>query len=178
MNFLVNVKIKTLIRSDPHFHSTEKCAKYRKFLLRLHCSLLLCSLLLPWLHCTHQNRRYHAVHLTRSSPAPTISSLLHRARVLLHTGAWASAALLTYLLTKLQKQLLTYLLTKLQKLKNSNSSTLAHQVALIESCTQRVHDWLLNNGLHLNPTKSEAIAFSIQGPNHLRPWQNPLHPSQ
>ena len=41
----------------------------------------------------------------------------------------------------------------------TNSSTLAHQVALIESCTQRVHDWLLNNGLHLNPTKSEAIAF-------------------
>ena len=40
----------------------------------------------------------------------------------------------------------------------TNSSTLAHQVALIESCTQRVHDWLLNNGLHLNPTKSEAIA--------------------
>ena len=51
---------------------------------------------LPWLHCTnHQNRRYHAVHLTRSSPAPTISSLLHPAWVLLHTGAWASAALLT-----------------------------------------------------------------------------------
>ena len=23
----------------------------------------------------------------------------------------------------------------------------------------RVHDWLLNNGLHLNPSKSEAIAF-------------------
>ena len=41
----------------------------------------------------------------------------------------------------------------------TNSSTLAHQVALIESCTQRVHDWLLNNGLHLNPTKSDAIAF-------------------
>ena len=31
--------------------------------------------------------------------APTISSLSHLARVLLHTGAWASAALLTYLLT-------------------------------------------------------------------------------
>ena len=38
-------------------------------------------------------------------------------------------------------------------------STLAHQVASIESCTQRVHNWLLNNGLHLNPSKSEAIAF-------------------
>ena len=42
---------------------------------------------------------YYAVHLTRSSPAPTISSHSHRAWVLLHTGAWASAALLTYLLT-------------------------------------------------------------------------------
>ena len=41
----------------------------------------------------------------------------------------------------------------------TNSSSLAHQVALIESCTQRVNDWLLNNGLHLNPSKSEAIAF-------------------
>ena len=50
--------------------------------------------------CTnHQNRRYHAVHLTRSSPAPTISSLSHLVRVLLHTDAWVSAALLTYLLT-------------------------------------------------------------------------------
>ena len=42
----------------------------------------------------------------------------------------------------------------------ANSSTLAAQIASIESCTQRVHDWLLNNGLHLNPSKSEAIAFS------------------
>ena len=41
----------------------------------------------------------------------------------------------------------------------TNFSTLAHQVASIESCTQRVHNWLLNNGLHLNPSKSEAIAF-------------------
>ena len=41
----------------------------------------------------------------------------------------------------------------------TNMSTLAHQVALIESCTQRIHNWLLNNGLHLNPSKSEAIAF-------------------
>ena len=39
-------------------------------------------------------------------------------------------------------------------------STLMAQIASIESCTQRVHDWLLNNGLHLNPSKSEAIAFS------------------
>ena len=41
----------------------------------------------------------------------------------------------------------------------TNLSTLADQVASIESCTQRVHNWLLNNGLHLNPSKSEAIAF-------------------
>ena len=36
---------------------------------------------------------------------------------------------------------------------------LAAQIAAIESCTQRVHNWLLNNGLHLNPSKSEAIVF-------------------
>ena len=41
----------------------------------------------------------------------------------------------------------------------TNASTLVHQVASIESCTQRVHNWLLNNGLYLNPSKSEAIAF-------------------
>ena len=41
----------------------------------------------------------------------------------------------------------------------TNSSTLTTQIASIESCTQRVHNWLLNNGLHLNPSKSEAIAF-------------------
>ena len=41
----------------------------------------------------------------------------------------------------------------------TNLFTLAHKVASIESCTQRVHNWLLNNGLHLNPSKSEAIAF-------------------
>ena len=42
----------------------------------------------------------------------------------------------------------------------ANASTQIAQIASIESCTQRVHDWLLNNGLHLNPSKSEAIAFS------------------
>ena len=41
----------------------------------------------------------------------------------------------------------------------TNSSTLTTQIASIESCTQRFHNWLLNNGLHLNPSKSEAIAF-------------------
>ena len=41
----------------------------------------------------------------------------------------------------------------------ANSSSLLSQIASIESCTMRVHDWLLNNGLHLNPSKSEAITF-------------------
>ena len=41
----------------------------------------------------------------------------------------------------------------------TNSSTRTTQIASIKSCTQWVHDWLLNNGLHLNPFKSEAIAF-------------------
>ena len=41
----------------------------------------------------------------------------------------------------------------------TNSSTLATQVSTLESCTIRVNDWLLHNGLHLNPSKSEAIAF-------------------
>ena len=41
----------------------------------------------------------------------------------------------------------------------ANSSSLPSQIASIESCTLRVHNWLLNNGLHLNPSKSEAIAF-------------------
>ena len=57
----------------------------------------------------------------------------------------------------------------------TNLSTLAHQVASIESCTQRVHNWLLNNGLHLNPSKSEAIAFFNPRSN---PWLNPLHQFQ
>ena len=51
----------------------------------------------------------------------------------------------------------------------TNLSTLAHQVASIKSCTQRVHNGLLNNGLHLNPSKSEALLFSTQGPNLLNP---------
>ena len=41
----------------------------------------------------------------------------------------------------------------------TNSSTLAIQVATLESCTVKVNDWLVQNGLHLNPSKSEAIAF-------------------
>ena len=41
----------------------------------------------------------------------------------------------------------------------ANSSSLLSQIASIESFTLRVHDWLLNNGLHLNPSKSEAITF-------------------
>ena len=39
------------------------------------------------------------------------------------------------------------------------NTIITSQIASIESYTQRVHDWLLNNGLHLNPPKSEAIAF-------------------
>ena len=42
---------------------------------------------------------------------------------------------------------------------SANSSSLLSQIASIESCTLRVHDWLLNNGLHLNQSKSEAITF-------------------
>ena len=45
----------------------------------------------------------------------------------------------------------------------TNSSTLTSQIALIESCTQRVHDWLLNNCLYLTPSKSKAIAFYNPG---------------
>ena len=41
----------------------------------------------------------------------------------------------------------------------TNSSTLVTQVAALESCTIRVNNWLLQNCLHLNPSKSEAIAF-------------------
>ena len=47
------------------------------------------------------------------------------------------------------------------------NSSLPSQIASIESCTLRVHDWLLNNGVHLNPSKSEAIAF-------LNPRSKPL----
>ena len=41
----------------------------------------------------------------------------------------------------------------------ANSSSFVSQIASIESCTLIVHYWLLNNGLHLNPSKSEAIIF-------------------
>ena len=46
-----------------------------------------------------------------------------------------------------------------QLLIGTNSSTLVIQVDELESCTIRVNNWLLQNGLHLNPSKSEAIAF-------------------
>ena len=49
----------------------------------------------------------------------------------------------------------------------TNSSTLTTQIASIESCTQRVHGWLLNKGLHLNPSKSEAIACYNPRSKHL-----------
>ena len=44
----------------------------------------------------------------------------------------------------------------------TNSSTLTSQIASVESCTQRVHNWLLNNGLHLNP-------FQVRGHRLLQP---------
>ena len=51
----------------------------------------------------------------------------------------------------------------------ANSSSLVSQIASIESCTLRVHDWILNNDLHLNPSKSEAITF-------FNPRSKPLQP--
>ena len=45
-----------------------------------------------------------------------------------------------------------------QILQRIDSSTA--QIASIDLCTQRVHDWLLKNGLNINPSKSEAVAFS------------------
>ena len=45
----------------------------------------------------------------------------------------------------------------------TNLSTLTSQIASIESCTQRVHDCFLKNGLHLNSSKSDAIAFYNSG---------------
>ena len=44
----------------------------------------------------------------------------------------------------------------------TNSSMLTTQIASIESCTQRVHNWLLNNGLHLKP-------FQVRGHCLLQP---------
>ena len=41
----------------------------------------------------------------------------------------------------------------------TNSSTPATQVTTLESCTVRVNDWPLQNGLHLNPSKFKVIAF-------------------
>ena len=58
----------------------------------------------------------------------------------------------------------------------TNSSTLTTQIASIESCTQRVHNWFLNNGLHLNPSKSEAIAFYITL-HYITSFQTPITPT-
>ena len=44
----------------------------------------------------------------------------------------------------------------------TNASTLVHQVASIESCTQRVHNWLLNNGRHINPSESVYSHYFFQ----------------
>jgi len=37
---------------------------------------------------------------------------------------------------------------------------LSSRVGLLEQCTNRVHSWLLQNGLQLNPLKFEAIQFT------------------
>jgi hypothetical protein len=37
---------------------------------------------------------------------------------------------------------------------------LSSRIGLLEQCTNRVHSWLLQNGLQLNPLKSEAIQFT------------------
>jgi hypothetical protein len=37
---------------------------------------------------------------------------------------------------------------------------LSSRIGLLEQCTNRVHSWLLQNGLQLNPLKSEAIHFT------------------
>ena len=55
-------------------------------------------------------------------------------------------------------------------------STLAHQVASIESCTRRVHNWLLNNGLHLNPDVA-GIVTSFGLGIHLYADDTQLHDS-
>ena len=40
----------------------------------------------------------------------------------------------------------------------TNSSTLNSQITSIKSCSQRVHDWLLNNGLHLNQVRGHRFS--------------------
>ena len=41
----------------------------------------------------------------------------------------------------------------------TNSTTLATQIDSLESFILRVNNWLLQNGLHFNPSESEETAF-------------------
>ena len=41
------------------------------------------------------------------------------------------------------------------------------QLKTLEQCVSKVHEWLLHNGLALNPTKSDAIQFTV-GCGHVR----------
>ena len=49
----------------------------------------------------------------------------------------------------------------------TNSSMLTTQIASIESCTQRVYNWILNNGLHLNLPSQKPSPFTTPDPNLL-----------
>ena len=42
-----------------------------------------------------------------------------------------------------------------------SKSDVTVQIGTLERCISAVHEWLLHNGLSLNPTKSDAIQFSI-----------------
>ncbi len=75
---------------------------------------------------------------------------------------------------------------------------LSSRIGLLEQCTNRVHSWLLQNGLQLNPLKSEAIHFTTSrgrqraddvtsvtvsdatiknGDDGEKPWRNARQPS-
>ena len=59
-----------------------------------------------------------------------------------------------------------------------NASTLVHQVASIQSWTERVHNsfWtIVFTSIH---PSLKPLHFSTQGPNLSKPWLNPLNPFQ
>ena len=78
-------------------------------------------------------------------------TLLHRLQHTFGLSGYALSWIRSYLTDQYADDTQLYI--------GTNSSMLTTQIASIESCTQRVHNWLLNNGLHLNPSKSEAIVF-------------------
>ena len=43
----------------------------------------------------------------------------------------------------------------------ATTTDLSPNVRQLEQCTSRIHTWLLQNGLQLNPRKSEAIQFTV-----------------